>query len=486
MYPRLSKRQRLIRLIALYTGMALAVIVTVSLIVFFMLGFRFNTEKGDIEQYAFLQFNSTPAGATVTVDGQVVGSQTPNKTSVPAGKHEVVIWRDGYETWRKTVDIKSGTLTWLNYALLVPKKLNVESIVKYDSVYATLASPIGHYMLVQELANSPVFELVDLSSDIIKSTQLTIPKKSYSESSASGVTHTFKIDRWDDGGRYVLVKHTYGTKDEWLIVDTQNVTSTVNITKLFNLTFSNIRFSGTGGNVLYVLDSSNLRRLDLSAGTESRPLVTNVTNFELYDSNIITYIGKNTTGAKVAGLYRDGDDNPYIVRTVTDNKIPIYIATTRYFNEDYIAISEGKKVDILGGSYQNAASNDSSNLKNVASFTVNDVIQSLSFSPIGQYLFIQSGANFTSYDLEYQTTTLSTVDDTGATSPLKWLNGSYLWSDNDSSLSIREFDGANVHPINSVLTGQDIALTRNGRYLYSIDKLETGGYQLQRVRMILP
>lgn len=485
MYPRLSQRQKIIKQAALYTGMALTVVLVVTFIVMVMLGFRFNTDKGNLEQYAFLQFNSAPSGATVTVGGKVIGSRTPNKTSLPAGKYEVVIWRDGYETWRKTVDLKSGTLTWLDYALLVPKKLGVEAVANYDVIYSTSASPDGHYMLVQKSADVPTFELADLSLDTVKSTELIIPKKEYSESSTIGITHNFKIDSWDAGGRYVLVKHTYGDKNEWLVVDTQNTDLTKNITQLFNLSFSNIKFSGTSGNMLYVLDVKDIRKLDLSAGTMSRSLVTNVTNFDLYDSNIITYIGNDATGAKVAGLYREGDESPYVYRVITDNTIPVYIATTRYFNEDYVVVTEGKKVDILGGSYQNATTSDAMRLKAVASFEVKETIRSLSFSPVGQYLFIQSGADFTSYDLEYKTLISSTVDNTGAISPLKWLDDSYLWSDNNGNLSIREFDGANVHSINSVLTGQDAALTHNGRYLYSINK-SSAGYQLQRVRMVLP
>jgi len=488
MYHRPPRRKLLIKLIATYAGLTLLVLAIVTFISLFVLGFRFDVDKGHIEQYAFLQFDSSPSGASVTVDGASVGMATPNKTSLPAGKHEVVMKRDGYETWAKSVDAKAGVITWLNYTLLVPSKLVVEPIANYESVYLSLTSPKGRSMLVQRLAETPTFSLVDLSSDTTKSIELTIPANLYSQASTVGVTHTFQIDKWDDGGRYVLVKHTYGNNNEWLVLDTQNATLTKNITVQSGVNFSKIVFFGPSGNLFYVLDSGAIRKLDLSTNINSRPLVSNVTSFEIYESNVIAYVGVTATSAdkRVVGLYRDGDDRSYILRTVTSSKdIPLNIASTHYFNEDYVAIAEGKNVDILAGSYPNTASDDVTSLKIFASFETKEDVRELMFSPIGQYVFIQSGAYFASYDLEYQTFASSTIKGTGVVSKLKWLDDNYVWSDQGGSLSICEFDGTNAHIINSVLAGQDVALTHNGRYLYSINKASVG-FQLQRVRMILP
>ena len=352
MYHRLPKKQKIIRLVTLYTSMVLTVAITVTIIVAVMLGFRFNSNSGNLEQNAFLQFDSTPSGATVMVGKKVVNSQTPNKTSIIAGRYEIVMMRDGYETWRKTVDVKSGILTWINYVLLIPNKLNIESLINFDTVTSTLTAPDNRRMLIQTDPASPTFDLVDISSDNIKSTKITIPEKSYSDSSIVETKHSFKIDRWDQGGRYVIVQHIFNNNTEWLVFDTQDVTQTKNITKLFDFDFSNIRFAGSG-NSLFAIDSKDLRKLDLSAGTISKLLVTNITSFELYDSNIITYIGTNDVGEKIIGIYKDGNDNPYILRTIADLNIPTFVLTTNYFNEDYIVITEGKKVDILSGSYQN-------------------------------------------------------------------------------------------------------------------------------------
>jgi len=469
--------------------MTSAVILIVSLITLFTLGFRFDANDGDIEQYALLQFSSTPSGASVSVNGSTLDSHTPNKTSVPAGKYQVSIWRDGYETWQKSATVKSGTLTWLNYALLVPKKLTVESVARYESVYSSRASYKGNYIFIQKLLNAPVFDLVDISSDKIKTTYITLPLDLYSEPTTAGVTHTFSIEKWDDSERYILVRHAYANKNEWLEVDTQNVNLSKNITRLFDLSIKDILFSGNSGNTLYALESNDVRRLDLVAGTISKPLISNVTNFNIYnESKVLTYTGSGQLGKdeQVLGLYREGDDQPSIIRTVSGvHGTNLHIATTHYFNEDYVAVSNGKKVDVLSGSYPNNKSDSIGSMKVFATFNVEDEISKLTFSPSGEFLFIQSNANFSSYDLEYRKLAISTLEGSGSVFRLNWLDDNYIWSDRDDKLTIREFDGVNIHKINSIATGQVATLTDNGRYLYSISKT-TKGYQLQRVRMILP
>jgi len=473
--------------VSVYVFMALVIFVVVSLITFNMLGYRI--DKGHIKQTAFLQYNTTPSGATVTVDGKPVSSKTPNKSQIEAGKHEIIMWRDGYKSWKKSVDIKAGTLTWLNYAILVPNKLPVEQVLSYDSLYFSLASPNGKYIILQKSASVPSFDLVDIGSDKIKSTNLTLSSDLYSESMTAGINHSFEIAKWDDGGRYILINHKFNDKNEWLVVDTQDVKLSKNITRIFDVSINHIVFSGTSGNIFYILTANDVRKLDLANGTISKPFISNVTEFDIYnDSKVIAYVsnGRAEIGERIVGIYRDGDDSASVIRSIQNSKdISLHIASSRYFNQNYLAISEGKRVDILSGSYPVAGSDSANTMKTISSFMSEQDVKQLSFSPTGEYVFVQSDAYFTSYDLEYQNFTASTIEGNGPITPLKWLDHNYIWSDRDGKLTIREFDGTNISTINSVVAGHGVTLTENGRYIYSINKLNNL-YQLQRVRMILP
>lgn len=486
MYKRPSKRTKLFRLIAVYAVMVLAVVTITTFVIFFVLGFRFNRDDGQVEQYAFLQFKSVPSGAAITVDGEEIGSKTPSKTSVPAGTHTVVISKEGYKDWVKTVHAKAGVITWLNYALLVPSEITLESVEIYGSVYSTLASPGGRYVLLQENSTSPTFDLVDISSDKIKTTKQTIPANLYSEANYYGVNHSFRTVEWDEGERFVLVEHKYADKTEWLILDTQSVESTRNVSAVFSSPISDIDFLGTSGNVFYVLSQANLYKVELSSKTISKSLVGNVVSFDIFDDlNVISYTG-TSTGGRVVGIYRDGDEESYVLRTLPSvNQSPLNIAVTHYFNEDYVAISEGKKVYVLSGNYPDSEADVSVSLKRTASFSFDKDITSLSFSPEGEYVFVGNGDYFETYDIEYQTITPSGVAGTSSDYSVDWLDANHLWMIRDGSLKISDFDGNNTYEINAAVFGQFVKTTANGRYLYSIGKTDTG-YKLQRVRLILP
>ena len=487
MYIKPSRRKMVIRQVSVYIIMVSTVLVVVSALTFFMLGYTL--KDGKLEQNAFLQFNSNPSNATVAVDGTVINSKTPSKTKLPAGKHKVAMWRDGYETWNKSVDLKSGTLTWLNYTLLIPKSLTVESVMKFDSLASTLSSVKGSYMIIQKSSDKPTLDLIDFTSENIKSKSISIPSNIYSDPNTVGVKHKFTIEKWDDGERYVLINHTFGDKGEWLVMDTQGDNSVKNISKSLNVSIDRIVFYGTNGNSFYALNNGDVRKLDLSAGTISKPLVSNVVSFEIYnDSKVITYLGtaSSTNGEKVVGVYRDGDDKPTVLKTLPANDAaPLHIATSHYFGSDYVAISVGKKVSVLSGSYPKTTSADVNSLRSYASFEFSQDVASLSFSPSGEYVFTQSDKYFSSYDLEHQQQASSTMEGESVTPSFKWLDGNHIWSSKDGKLTIREFDGENSHLINTAVAGQDISMTNSGRYIYSLGSTKTG-YQLQRVRMILP
>ena len=485
MHHNTSKKNEIIRLSIVYTIMVASVLIIVAFISLFMLGYRFDND-GKIEQYGLLQFSSSPAGASVSIDGNTVGTNTPTKKTVEAGSHNVVMWRNGYESWNKTVDVKSGTIVWLNYALMVPTKLKVESVASFAAVSGSTASPKGGYMLIQAAANSSVFDLVDISADTIKTEKIEIPANIISQASFAGVSHSYTVTKWDDGERYVLIKHTFADQFEWLLLDTQDADASKNITTQIGLDISDVDFFGTNGRSFYVLHNKELKKINLSNNSISRTVASNVLSYRLYNkSSVITFVALNpdNNSEVIAGIFRDGDSRFYNLRSSTNQAL--MISAAHYFNVDYVAIADGAKVDILSGSFPSVDRDSTTSLKLLKSFTLDKNIGQLSFSPSGQYVFMQTNNLFTSYNLEYEKLANSSFSTESNNVRIEWINDNYIWSDTDGRLTIREFDGQNAHLISKIQPSQDAVLTRNGRFIYSIDKT-TAGYQLQRVRMILP
>jgi WD40 repeat protein len=490
MYRRPSKKQLLLQRVIVSAISVLAVLVIATGTILFILGYRLDSDKGRLEQGALLQFDSVPAAADIAIDSEPTGLRTAAKRSVIAGVHSFVVSKNGYESWAKSLTLRAGTLTWLDYIRLVPKDLKPETVASYATVVGEKASPDLKTLIIQEKSDIPTFQLVDLTAEEIKTTIISLPAALYSEAATEGVKHRFTLDHWDNGGRFVLVNHTYSNKTEWIVMDTQSVRSSVNLTRLLSISVSGLQFAGTSGNLLYgLLNDGTVRKLDLSAATISRPLMSNVKTFDLFETNVLTFVGIDPENSKrqVAGVYREGDDAAHILRRVDSLDIPLRIDATRYYSDNYIAISEGLKVTVLQGDYPTSSDEDVSSMQVHDEFSAPANVELLTFSEDGDYLVAQSGLNFIGYEVEHQRSTkaiITATEDSSLSPTLRWLDEAYLWLDYGGSLVIREFDGTNSHTINSVAEGFDATLSPNGRFIYSI---VTSGdaYHLQRVKMIL-
>lgn len=489
MFKKPTKRQFIIRRILLSSLATMSVIIIATVAILSMLGYRLDGNNGRLEQGALLQFDSAPNNADVYIDGKSIGTRTATKQTVIAGTHSVKMTKAGYQDWNRTLTLAAGTLTWLDYALLVPTERPVQTVTTHESLVGMNISPDRKWALVQEKTDVPTFRLIDLRSEQVKNTPLNIPASLYSEATTEGVTHSFDIVSWDSGSRYVLVKHLYGGQTEWLVVDTQNSGASVNATQLLSVEFKDLRFAGTSGKVLYGLTTDGaIRKVDLSAATLSRAFVTHVDSFNIYDNTVVSYIGTDPGDAtkNIAGVYRDGDESAHVLRSVSVGDGDLKITASRYHTDDFVAIAEGNKVTILKGNFSGSSiQDDASSFKRYADLELSGAVSALSFSPKGDYVLAQSGETFKSYEIEHMRADVGTIPTTGrAASTLKWLDVAHLWNDDNGVLTIRDFNGINVFAIMDVERGFDAGLSQNGRFFYGVGKNDKG-FHLQRVKMIL-
>ncbi len=487
MYKKPTKQQLLIRRTIVSVVASVLVLITVTVTVLFMLGYRL--DSGTIEQGALLQFDSSPNGADVWVDGKLVNGRTATKQTVLSGTHTVRIAKNGYEEWTRTLDLAAGTLTWLDYIRLIPNDRPAKEVFAYQNLVSMTFSPENRWAIAQELPDQPVFQLIDLRSEKVTAATLTIPQDVVSEAGADGVTHAYAVHSWNSGGRYVLIKHTYNETIEWLVLDTQDRNNDRNITRLLSIDLKDVAFLGTNGVSYYGLAADDtIRKLDIGARTISGALITGVHSFSLFDSSIIQYIGADGAepGTKVAGVYRDGDSAPHVLRSGVPEDTPLAIAVTRYYSNDYVAIAEGGEVVVLMGSYPGSSDQDASSLKERSTIALQAPITALSFSPEGDFMVAQSSDAYLSYELEHLRIATGTVapNADGVTERLQWLDEAHLWSGVGQGLVMRDFNGINAHQIMHITPGFDASLSQNGRFFYGVHKTDAG-YIFQRVTMVL-
>ena len=481
-----SKRKQLLQRIVVYSGMSVAVVALVVVLLFVVQGYRLNREDGRIEQGSLMQFDSKPNGADVSIDGIPLGSKTASKATVSSGSHFVTMNKEGYRQWQKSVNIAPGAVLWLNYSRLIPVDVQVEKVADFTQVDGGLASPDNKWMAVKENHVNATISLFDVSREEVKTNTIEIPATDYT-APAVGKGQNFSLETWDPSSRYLLVRHTYNDGAfEWLVVDTENPSQTKNITRLLGVTMSKVVFSGNN-NILYVQTDNDVRRVDVGAATLSRPLIGNVAEFTVHDRNTLVFATFNDPqagGTRSVGYYEDGAEKPHTLRSYNDDgKTPLHIALDKYFGDVYIAIAYGETIDIMTGRLP-ADQEEMAKMTSVISFTQSTGVDFLDMRTNGRFVTVQKGNDVQVYDLELKNLTKTTLKGSPTTKKVGWLDGYNLWSNLDGTLRLYEFDGANQQDIMPALTGQTVSLSPDGTFLYGITSGENNKTYLTRARLI--
>lgn len=486
MYRQPSKKKILLQRFAVYGLMTLSVIGLVIVLVFVMLGYQFNSDDGRIEQGGLVQFDSHPSGADVTIDGNPFGTRTASKTTMNAGNHTVSMSKSGYATWKKNITVVPGSVLWLNYTRLIPTSLKPANVADFSSVSGAVTSSDEKTVAVKEDAASPSIKLVDISKDTVESDTITIPESAYS-ASEEGKNQQFILETWDPDDRYLLVKHVYSdTNIEWLVVDTDSVNATKNVTKLLDVNAADMKFSNADSRVVYAKIGTDVRKINLNDATLSRPLVTNVASFDLYSDSMVTYTTqRDEAGKRSVGYYIDGSDAPRTIKTYEpDDNRPLLLTVGRYFNETYQAIAYGDTVSITNGDLPRDEKTPIK-LTAAASMTIEGGASYLTDKTNGRFIVAQNGPVLAVYDLELGKHTTTMLKGSSAVSKeIQWIDGYMFWGDRDTMLRLYEFDGTNSHDIMQVVPGMTATLSPSGKYLYGV----TGGdgkYFLTRVQLQL-
>lgn len=486
MYHQSSRRKELMKRTLVYVVMCLSIIALVVILLFIVLGYRFNRSDGRIEQGGLLQFDTRPSGADVAIDGTSVGSRTASKATVSAGQHFITMTRGGYRQWQKSVNVAPGSVVWLNYARLIPNELKTDAVATFPALAQSRASFDGKWMAVKENMATANIELIDISKETVRQSSLALPAASFT-APAAGKSQTFSLETWDPTNRYLLVKHTFNDADiEWLIVDTENVAQTTNLTRLVNVPISNVLFSGASTNTVFVRVGTDVRKIEISAGTLSRPLVSNVAEFSLYDRSTIVYTTTVENGIRTAGYYEDGMEKPHTLKAYGDDgKTPLKVALGKYFDEHYVVFSYGDSIDMYRGRLPiGDATIPAVALERILSQPGGS--DSLEIRTNGRFIVAQKGSEFQVYDNELKQVSKTTLKNaTSNLGKLNWLDGYHVWSDLGGALRLYEFDGANQQDIMMVVPGQAVTLAQDGVFIYGFTATNEG-YQLSRTRLILP
>jgi dipeptidyl aminopeptidase/acylaminoacyl peptidase len=101
-------------------------------------GFRLNRQTGQITANGLLVVNSDPNGAQVLIDGKLT-SATNATIALPPATYTVELHKDGYISWKKTIQIAKDAVTQLD-ASLFPAAPSLSAIT-FSGIVSPVLSP---------------------------------------------------------------------------------------------------------------------------------------------------------------------------------------------------------------------------------------------------------------------------------------------------------------------------------------------------------
>lgn len=466
--------------IAVYTAMTTGVIVVVTSLVLVMLGYRFNRDTSSIEQGGLVQFASRPNDATVTIGSAKLAAKTPSKITINPDSYNVQMAKAGYKSWNKNVNVSAGEVLWLNYAQLVPEKIETKEVNKFTSVAAVKSSPNGGRLAVLQDASKPTINFVDLTTDTPKQESITLPASVLRADAAP----TISLGDWAGDSDRLLVNVAYGSEVERLVVDRRDAEDTINISTKYQTDITEVQFDPRSSERLVIRSTSGeVRTVDTGNDTLSSVIASSVSYMAFYGNDALLIAQKVAEGEQAVGYISLGSDTIKTLKRVQSSD-RVVVSAARYFSEPHIAVATGSKLEIFNVATLPSSESDSPvSLSELYTTTLPAAPDFLSIRSGGRFVFAQYASGVATYDIELEKQTL-TAFNAPVSGEIRWLDRYHFYITNGTSLDVMEFDGGNPNSIVNLSTQFDAVQSSNGTFIYTVNVTKEG-FAIQQSRMIL-
>ena len=437
-------RRQSFRVITSEILMVIAVIATVSILAFVVSGYWVGSDF-QIERQGLLQIYSSPTGADVEIDGQPSSwlQRTNTSKTLAAGEHTVVLSKDGYDSWSRTVDVTEGLLYRLHYPRLFLKNRYEESAHDFSATPVNFATvtPDRNTML---LLTSAGWQLFNLDSDSGKPVTLNPP--------AGLLSGAIKSASWATDNEHILFELEDSGTAKWVLFNVKTPAASVNLTKEFNANFSKVKIlDGSASNLLVVLDG-NLHRIDVHARQISAILVPGVVSFDYYHQEVFFS----------AGSADSADASPYYLGSLKlgsnetvklkDLSAPAEVIVTRFYDDEYIGAMSGQLLTIYL----------KDNFEEKSQFNLSFAPESIRITNSGDAIIMNSGEKIASLDMEVMAITEWSPE----TKSYGWLDGSMIYAVKGGLLTVYDFNSLNPRELASGVAESLPVTITSDKYLY--------------------
>jgi hypothetical protein len=275
---------------------------------------------------------------------------------------------------------------------------------------------------------------------------------------------------WSTDNRHVLVRHTYGDANEYIVIDRTAEQNTYNLNKLIGQNPTRVALHDKKFDKLYIYSAETKLLQTVDAKTKIvTPVLEGVTSFKPYGDKTLLYTTVDPAQPDKTLLRLLDDNKSYTLRTFdTDGDILLEMA--QFDGDQYVTAASVKTGRLY--IYKNPLPKLKKNSKTpLTPFVLIRFAHpaKLSFSANTRFIAMQSGTRFAVYDFEENRRYSFTVP--GELAPdqfATWMDGHRLLLNQDGKVQVVEFDGANQQNLGSILPGFLPFFDRDYERLYTL------------------
>jgi hypothetical protein len=470
--PRKELKERLTLMIG-YVLVAVAIAFASLILLYQAYGFSFG-KNGSVIQNGLLFFSSQPNPANIYINNKLSSYTTNTRFFMPSGIYHVELTRAGYRDWTRRITVDGGSVEHFDYPLLIPNQLTTTKIASYASAPGfTTESPNQQKLLIEDPGGITNFDLYDLSTpNKPVLTSLTMPAGILSASTTG--SQSLQVIGWADDNQHVLLEHLYDNKTEYILLDVNNISQSVNLNTTYNETPTELTLNNDKYNNYYLYDSTNDTLSSASSGsTTVTPVLSHVLAYESYGNNDILYA--TTTGAKPGKVLINlkTSDKTYTITSLSAGGNYLLDLTT-YNGTLYVAVGS------TNSSYTYIYQDPISQLQAAPGqllapswvLHVNDPTY-LSFSNNAQFIMTENGNNYAVYDIQNSLGYLYTDKTKPIDSPqlhASWMDGDRLIYISGGKVDIQDYDNNNQQTLVSASSSYVPTFSSNYQYMYTLSQ----------------
>ncbi len=472
-----AKKVRDIRLMVGYFLVAILIITASIILVYRAYGFDVDRKTGQVIQSGLVYIDSAPDDAELYLNGELHNDRTNARLTLPQGNYEILIKKEGYRDWSRTVEVQGGSVERFTYPLLVLQDFTETEVSNFgvERPTVTTQSPDRRWLLVskpQSIVDFTEFDLGNFQQDDPKKpvqSDITFPSGIFKVADGP---ESVKVVEWSNDNQNVLVKHTYGTGFEFVILNRDDPAASFNINQILGINPDTITLRDKKPDqwYMYTKKTGLLQSADKDKNIEA--VVSDVLTYKSHDNKVVVYAQK-TSETQNTIFIKDGD-TIYNLRTVNTGAVKLDIA--RYENAWYVVVgSDGdKRTYVYKNPVQALSKDDALKPPPVAVLKATEPINNVLFSTNTQFIMARNGQNIGVYDAEdsesYNYTLAGTVD---KGTVVTWMDGHRIQYRSGGFETIVDFDGSNAQKLITTIDGQSAFFDRDYTVLYTLNTIKS-------------